>query len=286
MRGQIWLIQTLADPENVTNLSKSPYNRYRCFSQIQMAGSDSRALGTLYGVGIGPGDPELITLKGMRIIKSAPVVAFPSGLDNRPGIAQKIIANLVQPHQTQLALDFPYVQDVARLTAAWQQAAETVWRYLVQGVDVAFVTEGDVSFYSTFTYLAQTLQQAYPDLSVQTVPGVCSPMAAAAAIARPLTIRDQRLMVLPALYAVADLETALDCADVVVLMKVKSVYDQVWKILKRRDLLSSSAVVEWASHPHQKIYDNLGDRPILTLSYFSVMIVNVNPPNHCCDPDA
>jgi precorrin-2/cobalt-factor-2 C20-methyltransferase len=238
--------------------------------------SDLQVTGTLYGIGVGPGDPELITLKGIRILQSAPVVAFPAGLDDRPGIAQQIITNLVHPHQTQIALDFPYVQDAAVLAAAWQQSAETVWRYLIQGNDVAFVTEGDVSFYSTFTYLAQTLQQAHSHLRVQMVPGVCSPMAAASALGKPLTIRNQQLMVLPALYAVADLETALDCADVVVLMKVKSVYEQVWKILQQRNLLTSSAVVEWASHPGQIIYDNLSDRPCLTLSYFSVMIIYVN----------
>jgi precorrin-2/cobalt-factor-2 C20-methyltransferase len=231
--------------------------------------------GTLYGVGAGPGDPELITLKGLRILKTVPVVAFPAGVNQSLGIAQQIVAQWVQPTQVQLALNFPYVQDTAILTQAWQVAAEQVWHYLTQGQDVAFISEGDISFYSTFTYLAQTLQHLYPDSRVEMVPGICSPMAAATALGLPLTVRSQRLTILPALYTVTDLETALQHCDVLVLMKVSSVYSQVWAVLERYHLLQSSHVVEWATWPQQVIYVDLSDRPSLDLSYFSLLIVRV-----------
>ncbi|MBD2021617.1 precorrin-2 C(20)-methyltransferase, partial [Leptolyngbya sp. FACHB-36] len=143
--------------------------------------------------------------------------------------------------------------------------------------DVVFVSEGDVSFYSTFTYLAQTLQQAHPEVTIDAIPGVCSPLAAAAALGLPLTLRQQRLVVLPALYKVADLETTLAAADVVVLMKVSSVYRQVWTILQRHQLLERSYVVEWATHPNQVIHRELQTKPDLTLPYFSLLIVQVSP---------
>lgn len=230
-------------------------------------------IGTLYGISVGPGDPELLTLKGLRSLQQAPVVAFPAGLQGKPGIAQQIVAQWLRPNQLQLVLTFPYVQDMAVLTQAWQAAAQQVWQYLSQGQDVAFACEGDVSFYSTFTYLAQTLQQLHPETVVQTVPGVCSPMAAVAALGLPLTIRQERLVVLPALYTVQELEAVLDWADVVVLMKVSSVYEQVWKVLHRRDLLDNSWVVERATLPQQVIYSDLRDRPTLKLPYFSLLIV-------------
>ncbi|MBD2740598.1 precorrin-2 C(20)-methyltransferase [Coleofasciculus sp. FACHB-1120] len=229
--------------------------------------------GILYGIGVGPGDPELITVKGLGILQRVPVVAFPAGLSGKPGIAQQMVAQWLNPSQMQLALNFPYVQETEILTQAWQTAAQEVWQSLKLGQDVAFVSEGDVSFYSTFTYLAQTLQQLHPEVRVQTVPGICSPLAAAAVLRIPLTIRSQRLVVLPAIYTVGELEAVLEWADVVVLMKVSSVYEQVWKVLQQRGLLERSWVVERATLPEQVIYAGLSDRPNLKLPYFSLLIV-------------
>ena len=233
-------------------------------------------VGTLYGISVGTGDPELITLKGLRILKQSPVVAFPAGIQGNLGMAQTIVAQWLGSHQVQKSLIFPYVQDIVTLTQAWLVAAEQVWQYLQLGQDVAFVCEGDVSFYSTFTYLAQTLQQMHPETVVQAIPGVCSPMAAASVLGMPLTVRQERLVVLPALYNVAEMETILDWADVVVLMKVSSVYPEVWEILRRRQLLEHAFVVERATLPEQVIYEDLRDRPSLKLTYFSLLIVK-NP---------
>lgn len=232
-------------------------------------------LGTLYGISVGPGDPELITLKGLGILKQAPIVAFPAGSDGKSGIAQLIVEPWLQESQVQLPLNFPYVQDQVTLTQAWQKAAEQVWQYLQLGQDVAFVCEGDISFYSTFTYLAETLQQLHPESLVERIPGVCSPLAAASAVGKPLTVRSDRLVILPALYNLEELETILDWADVVVLMKVSSVYSQVWKVLQERQLLENAVVVERATLPEQIIYADLRDRPNLKLPYFSLLIVKL-----------
>lgn len=231
--------------------------------------------GTLYGISVGPGDPQLITLKGLNLLKSVPVVAFPAGIGGKQGIAQSIVSQWLQSEQVQLALEFPYLRDEAVLNSAWQVAAQQVWKYLQRGEDVAFVCEGDISFYSTFTYLAATLQQQHPEVKIQTVPGVASPMAAAAALGLPLTLRDQRLVILPALYRVEELEAVLNWADVVVLMKVSSVYPQVWQILQQRDLLRHSYVVERATSAEQVVYCDLRDRSNLKLHYFSLLIVKV-----------
>lgn len=233
-------------------------------------------IGTLYGISVGPGDPELITLKGLRSLQQVPVVAFPAGMEGKPGMAQQIISPWLSQQQQLLALKFPYVQDMVVLTEAWKEAAEQVWKYLQQGLDVAFACEGDISFYSTFTYLAQTLQQIHPEAVIELVPGVCSPMAAASVLGLPLTIRHQRLVVLPALYHIGELETVLDWADVVVLMKVSSVYEQVWKVLQQRALLSNSWVVERATLPDMVIHTDISDRPTLKLPYFSLLIVQLS----------
>lgn len=230
-------------------------------------------IGTLYGISVGPGDPELLTLKGLRLLQQAPVVAFPAGVGGKPGMAQQIVSGWLRSDQLQLPLGFPYVQEMETLTQAWQLAADRVWQYLQQGQDVAFACEGDVSFYSTFTYLAQTLQEQHSDAKVETVPGVCSPLASAAALGLPLTLRQQRLIVLPALYSATELERVLPWADVVVLMKVSSVYRQIWQVLKQHQLLEHSYVIEWATLPQQKIHRELHTKPELALPYFSLLIV-------------
>lgn len=230
--------------------------------------------GTLYGVSVGTGDPELITVKGLRILQSSQIVAFPKGINNRPGIAQNIISSWLQPHQQTLPLEFPYVQDAQLLQIAWKKAAQEVWHYLQQGIDITFACLGDISFYSTFTYLAQALQQLDPEAKIETVPGVCSPMAIASVLKIPLTVNHQRLVIIPAIYSVEELEKTLDWAEVVILLKISSVYEQVWQILQRRNLLLTSYIVEKVTFPEQKIYRDLHNYPQLDLSYFSIMLIN------------
>jgi precorrin-2/cobalt-factor-2 C20-methyltransferase len=232
-------------------------------------------LGKLYGLSVGPGDPELITVKALNILQRVAIIASPAGINGQIGIASNIVKQWLQPSQVQLPLDFPYVQDENILTQAWQDAAHQVFVYLNQGQDVAFVCEGDVSFYSTFTYLAAAMQKLYPQVDIETVAGVCSPMATASVLGIPLTIRSQKLAILPVMYDVQELSTALDWAEVVILMKVRAVYQEVWQILKARNLLDHAYVVEKSTWPDQVIYDHLGDRPQLQLSYFSLMLIQV-----------
>ncbi|MGB7087339.1 MAG: precorrin-2 C(20)-methyltransferase [Phormidesmis sp.] len=240
--------------------------------------------GTLYGIGVGPGDPELLTVKALRRLQAAPVVAFPAGLKGKPGLAERTVTPWLSASQTRLPLTFPYVQDAQQLSAAWQQAAEAVWSYL-QSADVVFACEGDVSFYGTFTYLSQSLLEQHPEVQVEAIAGVSSPMAAAAALGIPLTCQAQRLAILPALYSFEnsgepsaascthELAAVLDWAEVVVLMKVSSVYSQVWTLLAERQLLDHSYAVENATRPEQKIYTGLRHHRNLKLPYFSLLIV-------------
>ncbi|MEL6222398.1 MAG: precorrin-2 C(20)-methyltransferase [Cyanobacteria bacterium J06627_8] len=251
-------------------------------SQASQENPSTHVQGILYGVGVGPGDPSLITVKGVQCIQNAPVIAFPAGIRGKLGVAEQITHQWCLPHQERLALDFPYVQDEEQLVSAWTTAADEVIQRLNDLQDVAFLCEGDISFYSTFSHLAAAIRQHCPQVRIEAIPGISSPMAAAAAIQEPLTTQGQSLLVIPALYHIAELEQALDAADVVVLMKMKSVYPDVWKILHSRHLLHCSYVVEWATWPQQKVYRDLSDRPHLDLSYFSLLVIRqpqANPLN-------
>ncbi|MEO0539965.1 MAG: precorrin-2 C(20)-methyltransferase [Cyanobacteria bacterium P01_A01_bin.105] len=247
------------------------------FDDTTVTTTQPSSRGILTGVGIGPGDPDLITVKALKQLQASPVVAFPAGRQGQPGVAERIIAPWLRSHQLQLPLWFPYVFDPATLSAAWQTAAQQVWQYLQAGQDVTFASEGDVSFYSTFSYLAQALIQQYPTAQVRAIPGVCSPLAAAAVMGQPLTQQHQRLAILPAVYAISELETALDWAEVVVLMKLGSVYAEVWQVLAQRQLLQQSYVVQSATTADQIVYAGLGDLPTLSLPYFSILVTQVKP---------
>ncbi|MEB3311735.1 MAG: precorrin-2 C(20)-methyltransferase [Snowella sp.] len=235
----------------------------------------TNTIGTLYGVSVGTGDPELITVKGLKLLQNTSIIAFPAGINQQSGVAEKIITPWLNSQQQKIPLNFPYVQEQSILEQAWQGAAETLWTYLNQGHDVVFACEGDISFYSTFTYLAQRLEQQHPEAKIERIPGVCSPMAACSTLGIPLTVREQRLVILPALYTMSELEKALDSAEVVVLMKVSSVYESVWKILADRNLLKNAYIVEKATHLEEKIYRDLEQSPNLKLSYFSILIIQI-----------
>jgi len=229
-------------------------------------------LGKLYGIGCGPGDPEQITLQAWKILQRVPVVCVPQGRQNAPGVAAQIIQHHVPPRTRILPLAFAFCHDSATTTRLWQQAVQAILIPLRQGLDVAFVCEGDSSFYSTFTYIAQGLS-AHPEIEIQVIPGVCSPCAAAAAVGLPLVQQTERLLVLPAVQGWEPLEAALPHAEVIVVLKMARHYPELWRGLHKHNLLTASYVVEWVGWPQQRIYRDLTAYPDLQLSYFSLMVV-------------
>lgn len=233
--------------------------------------------GILYGVSVGPGDPEAIAVKGARVLQAADVVAYPAGRDGKLGFAQQIVAPWLRTGQQQLPLHFALSRDPDALEQAWSEAGDRVLAHLRRGESVAFACEGDASFYGTFAYLARAVRVRDPTIAIEVIPGVCSPLAAAAATAMPLVLRDQTLAVLPALYDLDALRRALDWADVVVLLKVGSVYAQVWEVLRARGLLGCSWAIERAGSAAQVIHPDLRAQPALELPYFSLLVVQVRP---------
>jgi precorrin-2/cobalt-factor-2 C20-methyltransferase len=233
--------------------------------------------GTFWGIGVGPGDADWLTLKGLRVLQSVPVVAMPQGRDGQPGMAYGIVKDFLSADQILLPLSLPFVLDAHTLEQAWQAAAAQLVAVLQTGQDVAFIAEGDISFYSTFTYMAKYVHQLAPEVTIQPIPGICSPLAAAAALHLPLAIADEKIVILPALYQVDALIQALDWAEVVVLMKVASVFSTVWPILADRQLLDQASLVEWVGGAQQTLFPTLRDLADYRPPYFSILIVRQTP---------
>ena len=188
-------------------------------------------------------------------------------------MAYAIAKQYLRPHQTLITLKLPFSTDLAVLETGWKEAMATLMPYLRSGQDVAFLAEGDISFYSTFTHVMRAVQAQEPTITIETVPGVCSPLAAASALNIPLSLWHEKVAILPVMYEVEELEHALDWAEVVVLMKVSAVFPQVWDLLNQRDLLEHACLVEWVGWPQQKTWTGWRELKDYTPPYFSLAII-------------
>lgn len=231
-------------------------------------------LGTLYGIGAGPGDPELITLKGLRILQSVPRVYVPVPRPGAKSYARTIVTQYLDPTlQDVQELIFAMRGSAGPMAAQWQRNARIIGDYLATGADAAFVTEGDPMLYSTFVHVRHALMEQRPDAPVVVVPGISSVQAAAAAAQIPLADGDERLAILPASYEGDGLHAALEAFDTVVLMKVASARDRVLDELESLGLTDRAVFVERCGRPEETIIRgsrNLRGRPI---DYFSLLIV-------------
>lgn len=236
--------------------------------------TEATAWGTLYGLGVGPGDPELLTVRAHRLLTTVPVVFAPAGRGNEPGYAQRIVAAYLDPSRQRLEpLTFALSRDVTAMERAWFNAAQRVAEVSAAGLDAAFITEGDPLTYSTFVHLYRTLQRQHPRVPVQVVPGITSFAAASAAALHPLVDQDERLAVIPASYAPADLERVLQAFDTVVLLKVSAVIDQVLDLLERLNLVDHALYVRRVGRPEQEVRHDLRALRGQALDYLSLVIV-------------
>lgn len=226
--------------------------------------------GTLYGVGVGPGDPELLTLKAVRLIRQCPVVAVPrsgAGEVAAWNIARQAVPELEQKER--LELDMPMTRDAARLEAAHEAAAQAVLERLRAGQDVVFLTLGDPTVYSTYAYLHKRVRRE--GLDAQMVPGVPSFCAAAARLGRSLAEGAQPFHVIPASYE--GMETYLDWPGPKVLMKAGRSYEKVAQALREKGLYEKTALVKRCGMEGEEVYPSL-DQVRGETAYFSILLVD------------
>ena len=155
----------------------------------------------------------------------------------------------------------------------WRGAARDLAAHLEAGRDVAFITEGDPMLYSTFAYVLETIQEEYPHLPVEVVPGVSSVMAAAASAAAPLVHHGQRLAILPAVYGIDDLREAIALYDTIVLMKVNRTLLDALANLERLGLSGRTIYVRRATTESERVVRNIQELSAEDLDYFSLLII-------------
>lgn len=199
--------------------------------------------GTAYGVGLGPGDPDLMTVKADRLIRNARVVAYPAP-DNGESFAREIARSRISPDALELPILVPMTPGQFAAEETYGIAAEAISAHLLAGRDVVVLCQGDPFFYGTFMYLFERLSRRH---LVTVVPGVTSMTACAAAAGLPLCGRTESLTVLPATMDEAQLETRLADAESAVVVKVGRNLQKVRRILERLGRLRRSTFVSHAT---------------------------------------
>ncbi len=235
--------------------------------------------GKFYGIGVGPGDPELLTYKAVRILQEVDCVAVPVTVKDKESTAHKIARRFISPEAVLLEIDFPMTRDRACLEEAWQRARGVVQEKLDRGQDTAFLTLGDPMLYSTYIYLYYHLEQA--GYAVTTVPGITSFSAAAASAGVPLAFGDERVALLPGAAAQELTAAELSAFDTLVLFKVARCYKCILELLEAGGRLGGSVLVMSCGHPEEKIITDLKAVSGDELSYFSLIISRKEPVLEC-----
>ncbi|NJC87829.1 MAG: precorrin-2 C(20)-methyltransferase [Desulfuromonas sp.] len=231
----------------------------------------------LYAVGVGPGDPELLTLKAARILRAADVIVAPTGQAEAASYALGIVAgHLDRDRQLVLERVFPMSRDEEELRPHWEATALEVAGHVRAGRTVAFVTIGDPLLYSTFLYLLRILRERYPEIAVEIVPGITSVGAAAAAAGIPLGMAAERLAILPATYEEEKLRQTLLDFDCVVLMKISRVFDRVYALLTELGLERQGVFVRRVGSDQEEVVTDLAALVGQKLDYLSLLIVRKN----------
>ena len=224
--------------------------------------------GVLYGVGVGPGDPELITLKSLRLIKSTEVIAYPK-LKGRKSFARNIIEEFIDLPKVEIAIEIPMTVNRLPAQRAYNAAAQEISTHLNMGKNVVFLCEGDPFFYGSFMYLHSRLYKKY---LVEIIPGVSSMTACAAMAKKPLAARNEVLTVLPGPLSKKELERRLADNNSSAIMKVGRHIKKIKSVIDRLGLMDSSLYIERASLKEQKVL-KLIDAPEVA-PYFSMVLVN------------
>ena len=229
--------------------------------------------GTLYGVGLGPGDPDLMTLRAARLIELAKVVAYPT-LEGGDSFARSIAAHLIAKDADEIAMDIPMTVERAPAQKAYDAGAAKIAARLEAGDDVVVLCEGDPFFYGSFMYLFARLADRF---QTEIVPGVTSVTACAARARSPLVARNERLTVLPGPLPEDELRARIEGAESVAIMKVGRHLPKIRGVIEALGLVDKATYIERASLPEEVVLP-LADAPDKAPYFSMILLAKGNDP--------
>ena len=225
--------------------------------------------GTLYGVGVGPGAPDLITLRAFRLITGAPVIAYPAP-DKGESFARSIVAGMLHPGKTEIPIIIPMRIERYPAAEVYDRAADEIASHLEAGQDVVLLCEGDPFFYGSYMYVHDRLSARF---TCEVVPGVTSPLAGAAVLGIPLVSRNDVLTIVPAPNDDDALRAHIKTADVTVIMKVGRHAKRIVTLIGSMGLLANAHYAERVTIDGAEFICPLTDLGAREVPYFSMIIV-------------
>jgi precorrin-2/cobalt-factor-2 C20-methyltransferase len=237
--------------------------------------------GKLVGIGVGPGDPELITVKAVKALKNADIISIPKAHTDKPSLALSIVKSILDERTTVpelLELVFPMTNDEKELERQWNENAKIIAEKTKLGKTIAFITLGDPMFYSTFIYICQKMKQKHPEVEMEIIPGVTSLTACATASKIPLTEKNEVVSVVPSGVDSEKIREVAKNSDTIVLMKGVTRLTALVPVLEKSGFTKNStiALVKRCTMPEQKVtIGTLGDVQgwVIDEDYFSISII-------------
>jgi precorrin-2/cobalt-factor-2 C20-methyltransferase len=232
--------------------------------------------GTLYGVGVGPGAQDLLTVRAIKTLRRVDVVVLPRSSPYGQSFAWQIVKPFVRksPRQEHLFLTFPMSREPARHVDAWEKAFAQLGERIERGLSVAFATEGDPSLFSTFIYLQREAPRRWPGIRIEVIPGVSSIAAVPAVSGIPLADGLERIAIIPAGYGVEDLIDVFNRFDTTILMKIGSEMGNIFAALEATGLIDKAVYVSKATTPQQRIVADLREMTPERGDCFAMIIVS------------
>lgn len=233
----------------------------------------------LYCIGCGPGDPELVTIKAINLIKNADIIFTPTARENKPSVALSIVEKYVSKGTEVRQLIFPMTKDITRLKESWKNNANEIAEAVRVGRKAVYLTVGDPSLYSTWIYIHKEIQTNHKDVEVEIVPGITSIFSFSAELKTPVGEGEEIIGIIPACYNLDRLKTAAECCDTLVFLKDGRYFNSVIDVLIESSFPDDSDVfiaqdvsTNAESLQRRKLVDIANNKNENNDKYFSIMI--------------
>ena len=234
----------------------------------------------LIGIGVGPGDPELLTVKAVNAINNADIIMCPASNEDRPSIAFSVVSSLIDKSKNQeiVKLIFPMTKDKDILEQTWKKNAKIMAQTVLSGKNVVYLTVGDPYLYSTWIYMHKDLKENYPDMQISVIPGIVSMFTFASKVGVSIAEGAEKVAIIPSCYDLSSVKEIAKHSETMVFLKDGRYFDQVIQVLKESGFPDDSifAIGQDLGTDHEIIRKlTLGEvnDDTLTTKYFSILVV-------------
>jgi len=235
---------------------------------------------SLIGIGVGPGDPELLTVKAVKAIQNADIIMCPASNKDRPSIAFSVVSSIIDKSKNQeiVKLIFPMTKDKDVLEQTWKRNAKIMAETVLTGKNVVYLTVGDPFLYSTWIYMHKDLKENYPDMNISVIPGIVSIFTFAAKVGVSVAEGSEKVAIIPSCYDLSSVKEIAKHSESMIFLKDGRYFDQVIKVLKESGFPDDSifAIGQDLGTENEIIRKmTLGEvnDETLTTKYFSILVV-------------